>query len=78
MPIEDLSGLNLGPKVLEDIEKGLKLNHVGGVIIIKKGIVDDRTKALVEGIENYLRDVGYDSFIKSDKDKYFIEILNPF
>lgn len=66
-------------KVLTEIEKELKLNHVDGVIVIKKSQIKERTQKLVDGINNYLKSRGYDTLIKEDDLEYHVSlILKPF
>ena len=74
-----LNMANLSGEVLREIEDGLGKNHIGGAVIIKKSEVDGRNQKLVDGINDYLREQGYDTTTREDHgEHHIVYVLNPF
>ncbi len=71
--------MSVDKKILDEVEKGLSLNHTSGVVVIKKEGLRERTDELVAGVEDYLRNKGYDTLpIKGSEEYHLVYILNPF
>ena len=72
-------------KILEEIERDLGDSYVGGVIVVKKSLLQGRTNILVEKItkpyiliekiDSYLRGEGYDTLVREDNQEYHISLI---